>query len=735
MDGFDSSSERLNSRDEANRRRRKRSRKNSTRACDMCKSRKVRCDGTLPCSRCINQGQNCTYHSKYNRGAHVEPPLIGDFGHEKAGNFNSESRMLVLEPFVSIIQPAQIQPEITTRLLYPHSQAFRSSSPPTVQIPKPGNDKNQDPLQTPDFGSGSFGGATFWQSDGKLEEIDSKFLALPSKKLALKLATWYFDNGCAMYRVLHQPLVKEWIESGFHADRSPFEFDEEPVCQRTPEAEELRRKLLSNHAISAVLFSVWAMGCQFPIDVPKSDIEKRNRLKYQSEQYFLIAQNEFRLRNPATEDLLALQALFLMCLFMMTTSRVKPSWDLLGRIKMVAVNLDLNRKDGGINALGPPKDRLQEEMRRRIFWAIYALETNICTMLGKTLTWSDEDISIDYPAIARFKFLQVVSETNGDEVADALQGFDYGSNEPSVMYSPVAHAKLSRILRRALRLLYNGIPRLDQEDIIDQLAAQVSQWSEELPPFLKLKATAEGLRLPYSKQADTLHIGHAHALIVIHRPSLNLASNFNDTKRPSMTLRRRAHQDSCLAAAISVAEMGDFANLSAANWLIAYVVFCAVTIMFIYLAHNPWTSDRPIILQSARKLCDIEMRISSESDMAKRYVSALKELWHQVRKHIHKSDNESTAASASTGGIMSFPVSPTMEKLSLNIPLYNDHVENLSFDQWESGLEDMQYKTGPRSNVGFFADPVGGKQLFGDLLESLAQSFQGFDSAATAGFD
>lgn len=45
-----------------------------SRACDLCKAKKARCSGTLPCEGCTRKGVECVYDAKYSRGRPPTPP-------------------------------------------------------------------------------------------------------------------------------------------------------------------------------------------------------------------------------------------------------------------------------------------------------------------------------------------------------------------------------------------------------------------------------------------------------------------------------------------------------------------------------------------------------------------------------------------------------------------------------------------------------------------------------------
>ncbi|KAK7206466.1 hypothetical protein BZA70DRAFT_274295 [Myxozyma melibiosi] len=810
---------------------RKRQRKNSTRACDICKTRKSRCDGTLPCARCTKFNSKCTYDLKYTRGTYVMPmkssavqtdPISSPTRHHtttvdhkarsnddisridkslqdssaasetpksSAGDeYLSESSRLLSAPIeggpVDPLEVAREKAEIRKLL-------FHGTMQSNIPVDHPGKNNS---------GSAGANSSTFWFNDSHLGEIDSKFLALPSKKLAYHLTMWYFDNASPSYRILHRPLVYEWIECGFYADPSPFDLDEtshSTIPKRTATEENVRNRLLNDHTISAVMFSIFAMGCLFPVGSRLNAPDQRALMSYRSRQFFLIAQSELRLDPGPPDMLIKLQAQFNMCLYLLTTSRVKAAWNMLVRVKNIASNLDLNRRDPAYGTDRPRRwDLLGLELRKRCFWAAYTLETYMCTMLGKSLTWAEEDITVDLPAVARYSLLKRVSDSDGNAAADMLSTMDYGDikSGPSLLHSPIAHAKISKIIRTALRKLYFN-PNVDrsseeQEQLIDNLAAEVVNWEEELPSFLRLNAlsSSNGLKLPYARQIDVIHVVHAHALILIYRPSLNLFEPVNMAARQNQqrpyqlkaSSRKRAQQEKCLDAALEVADMGDFSSLSGSNWYTSYVVFCSITVMFVYLAHNPKTERRKDILDRARKLCDVEMRLSTQSDMAKRYVSALKELWRQVRRYLsgQQQQQQQQPMAELLSASMSAPMQQeSMEEQESSALDFSDP-SLLSLDHWDSGLtppdllaqipsvsdipafRELQqaalgsYYTDPSTSTiddyssmmrevdagsgpmltGIDREDDFNRMVFTDILESLAQSFQGFDSAASVGF-
>ncbi|KAK9243092.1 fungal-specific transcription factor domain-containing protein [Lipomyces tetrasporus] len=490
----------------------------------------------------------------------------------------------------------------------------------------------------------------FWFSESAAGEIDAKILSLPSKTFAMQLVAWYFDNASPTYRILHRPSVEHWIECGFYADDEPFDISDDEAARpglsvsntTNPSKNANNQSLLTDRSISALLFSIWAMGCQFPVGVRPGSKQKR-MLQRRAEQFYLIAQKELRMEQSLVDRLTTLQAQFIMCQYLLTTSRVKASWDLLASVKNIANNLDLNRRNSGCKASSTKSnDILYIELRKRAFWAIYTLDSYMCAMLGKTLTFSDEDITVGLPALTDDCRALHASPADDDEQ-------DEEESEPSLMYTPIAHAKLSKIIRQVLRRLYSDVDPENQEDVIDELGDKVVKWVEELPSFLRLRSSG-GLKLPYSRQLDVVRLAHAHALILIYRPSLNIPVGGQGSPKPNVgiSLRKQRHQEKCLDAALSVARIRGFKDLSGSYWYISYIYFSAATVMFVFLAQHPNSLKKKEILQCAKKLCHMERMLAAQNDMAKRYVSALTELWHQVRRNLKQLESEPIVAHPST---------------------------------------------------------------------------------------
>ena len=75
-------------------------RRRVTRACDICKSRKRRCTGDVPCTACTAYSVKCTYLSSYNRGKPTDPSPSGRVAsvHQAQSNALPDNAIAGAEP-------------------------------------------------------------------------------------------------------------------------------------------------------------------------------------------------------------------------------------------------------------------------------------------------------------------------------------------------------------------------------------------------------------------------------------------------------------------------------------------------------------------------------------------------------------------------------------------------------------------------------------------------------------
>jgi hypothetical protein len=367
----------------------------------------------------------------------------------------------------------------------------------------------------------------------------------------------------------------------------------------------------------------WALGCQYPLP-PRGRAYTARELEWLSKKgqtFYQVALLAINDTHTGLDTLSMLHVKLLMCLYLLTMARLKAAWDLFAAVKHMANSLDLSRPAITING----KDKtLQATLRSRVFWAVYTLDTYLCTMLGKMLTFGERDIKVKH------------TTTDDLEIEPAIElNQVWNGNRPelSLMLGPAIHAKLARIVRQALRDLYLDYNGQYNAKSVRSLATEIKQWEEELPEIFRLSSVG-GLEQIVARQAAVIRLALQHALILIYRPSLplsSLAHHYTIENDHTLQLQEiREHQDLCLQAATvasnTVANLVKKGSLSGTYWFSAYINFCAGTVMLVYLGHNIHRLEphrRRELWQAAQDCCETERQLATTNRLARRYVAAL----------------------------------------------------------------------------------------------------------------
>ncbi len=120
----------------------------------------------------------------------------------------------------------------------------------------------------------------------------------------------------------------------------------------------------------------------------------------------------------------------------------------------------------------------ENESRKRIFWVLRTMDTNVTTMLGLPRTLSDEDIDQELPL-------------NIDD--ESMNGHTFQStpadHPTSTMAASNAHIKLVMIVAKVVKYIYNthdnakghtGSYRVDYAKVIE-LENDLTKWFDQLP--------------------------------------------------------------------------------------------------------------------------------------------------------------------------------------------------------------------------------------------------------------
>ncbi|KAK6530146.1 hypothetical protein TWF694_003514 [Orbilia ellipsospora] len=497
-------------------------------ACDRCRSKKIRCDGTRPsCSQCASVGFQCKTSDKLSRRAF--PRGYTESLEERVRSLESEVTELK-----SLLDAKEEQLDVMSRLhsFSPYSPTSLSSASPKRPAPSKTVSESSGPSAAEDscveddafsmpesstlvhdgksgeFYTGAssgrafidifksrmkqtspcdieFSGNTFFTRKERIVKIFPNRSAAhavkpPPRMISDLLVTAFFQEYHPLFPILHRPKFLSIYENLINCEQDSPEYPRE------------------YHEI-AQLFLVFSIA--------SSQSETRNTAEHESFtrqwQYAL----EAIMLEPSIESLQCLVLAQLYCMSIGDDSRLNQYKSLaVGTALRLGLNQD--QKKFGISAL-------QLEMRKRAFWCVYLLDSFSASMLGLPTLINDEETSIEYPADIDDEY---VSESG---ILPTMPG------DHTKISSALALFRGSRILSKVLSTIYSMKSSTKQSyKQLQQLEQELDTWKTNLPEHLRLEFV-NGMPATniVSSRSPLLVFAYYYIRILIHRSTIGSDSN------------------------------------------------------------------------------------------------------------------------------------------------------------------------------------------------------------------
>ncbi|RDW62390.1 hypothetical protein BP6252_11823 [Coleophoma cylindrospora] len=545
-------------------------RKKVSRACDTCKSRKVRCSGTQPCTRCVTHSVRCEYIKEHRRGKPlpqeiIESPSATPTLVPQSQQLHRESTSVVPE-FNDIPPTGYSKARQSTRSSQePEETRFEGhyigpiSGISFLQRAHKRFRQDFDAIHANDSnGKNSQNASVFTFGDGYIPDPSSTPLVFPSKLEAKQLLDRYFDFAVPTYRFLHRETVEEWLE--------------EMMNENEPDSQHSGR--LSDGK-AAVILCILATAMLYKFDMHGSLQDGESEEKEQSRNFFAAAERKLSSESghPRLESV---QARLAQCLYLLGSSRINQAWYIFGTTCQIIVALGLHRKRFP-QAPGTVYSLVEIECRKRAFWSCYTLDAYFSVILGRPRNFRDEDIDQCLPERLKDADLTLgivkLRPTHNQCISDA----------------PVFHARLARIIGKISSDLYpaNGSVGASWIDLAEKYTVELKSWKEALPAFLEPDKVDPSILIPiFQRQSTVLRLAYAHAMILANRQAL--LTNFADlNRRPDLPNERVEERlTDCIDAAFLVVDtVNGFierAQMFKAFWFTHYISFCAITTIYVY---------------------------------------------------------------------------------------------------------------------------------------------------------
>lgn len=280
---------------------------------------------------------------------------------------------------------------------------------------------------------------------------------LPPKHVAVDLCRNAIDDCCALQRPLHRPTFFRRLDSVYSTD--PENYTNEHI------------KFLP------LLYTAMAVGCLFGrMDDDKNELHRKGYRAAieQGYQYFNVAKTMLDVTD--CRDLLSVQAVMFMILFLQGTAKLATCYSYVGVALRSCCRLGMHRKlTGKFNII-------EQEERKRLFWLVRKMDIYVGAMLGLPQMLSNDDIDQDLPA-------EISDESITEEgvVPTPKENFP-------LIKATNAHTKLLGILRKVVRYVYPSKPGDDaspgehsmiSHSLIRELEQDLQGWMDELPNQLR----------------------------------------------------------------------------------------------------------------------------------------------------------------------------------------------------------------------------------------------------------
>ncbi|KAK8096185.1 hypothetical protein PG999_014207 [Apiospora kogelbergensis] len=561
-----------------------RKRRRTTKACDDCRRKKIKCDGKRPCSSCADFNSECLYTRVSQREGGARPvskflPDV-DLSSLAATTPGSQEGRSPAQPGTAPDSGAS-SVAVATPAASDASQENRGRFIPLLE--------HANQLDRTDTGEYNFhgmsSGAAFLNRITQylpgLPRYDSRMPFLPQPPrplsfdqterpahmrspwlplLAHDLCEYAFSRASCLLRVVHVPSFWEAFDKLY---------EERP-----------QRYTLEQQRFVGLLFSAMALGSMY--DVDENDPTNPDHYAVAIERGYHYYSSARHSLQDITEccDMTTLQALGFTIQFLQATGNLNGCHTFVGIALRSALRMGLHRHLPH-TSLTP----IEDETRRRLFHTIRSMDIYLSTTLGLPLLLQDKDIDQRWP-----------TEVDDEHItAGGIRLLLPGT--PSYLEAFNAHARLMQILAKVVEYVYpptgtdkgpRDVMYLISVAKIKEIEQELHDWQGQLSPTWRA-GPQEVLQI--TRVRVLLRFAYAHVQMMLYRPFLQYYSRRAAPPAEPADERYLALATAGINVCRNIIHIGleirKQAVLIGPYWFITYTQFFAVLSLLLYVVNNP----------------------------------------------------------------------------------------------------------------------------------------------------
>ncbi|THV05382.1 hypothetical protein K435DRAFT_961147 [Dendrothele bispora CBS 962.96] len=539
------------------------------RACEVCRKRKVKCNGQEPCAYCLSSGKICSFKdindnaavarqqsntvdirlAKIEETLRTMQPMAQAFAAWLRANPQYQSSALPFEPPDSAqssapspepsgsqsVSPSQYRASAAIKTLshsgFSHqAEGSLNLTQEIVQAPPSdapeGWSERSSYLTKDSYGSLRYtGGASSYMLVDALTSVqdsqpttDTSPGSTRSNQTEIRLPFFNPNKHFKTHHALPRPedivypppeQADELVATYFSRIHHTFPvLHQQSFVERYMKVMEEKSlgKASQDHAFLCLLFAVFACGaCLSTLDKPKSREKSPEGQTDFGGWEFYERALLFLWLGMGSSKLEHVQCLAILAICNATWNTLAQSWINAGGAVRRAQDLGLHRSGRRL-----PLTPFDREIRRRVWWCVYGLDRVLSMTLGRPSGTHDDDCDIDMPA--ELDDAQLTALRDGNAVAP---------QEKSFMTGFVALLGIYVIAGRIMRFVQSkhiDDPRSEAaRKTRAALDADLAHWINNLPPYIRFSANDTSNPKLLSLCLIAFFVYYS-AIINLHRP-------------------------------------------------------------------------------------------------------------------------------------------------------------------------------------------------------------------------